>query len=119
MEKIKGGKMRDLSLVLPQVLIKRKSKHDELILYWNLALLVSIIILAVIYLANLNILSTKGYKIRQLEQQIKKLELEQKHLEIESTSLQSINRIESEASKLNFVPSTNVTYIKDSDFALK
>ena len=64
-------------------------------------------------------MGTRGYEIRQLEEQVRTLQAEQKQLQLQSSDLQSINRIQTDAQKLNFVPSTNVTYLKDSDFALK
>jgi len=64
-------------------------------------------------------MGTKGYEIRRLEQQVRQVESEQKNLQIKASDLQSIDRIQTNAQSLNFVPATNITYLKDSDFALK
>jgi len=81
--------------------------------------IVVIVALGLVYLFQLNTLSTKGYEIREVEQEINQLEIQYKHLEHQVSNLQSINRIKQEASLLNFVPASDVTYINASDFALK
>jgi hypothetical protein len=111
--------MRDLTIALTQGAPKRKTKNPAAVFRLNLAILVCTMLIGGTYLFQINILGTKGYEIKQLEQKVKQLESERKHLEMEASSLQSINRIQSEATRLNFVPTTSVTYIKDSDFALK
>ncbi|MBI4049452.1 MAG: hypothetical protein HY395_01380 [Candidatus Doudnabacteria bacterium] len=95
----------------------QKTKYS--ILHLNIFLLVGIVVFGMTYLFEINSLSTKGYKIKQLEQKIKTLEVANKHLEVQAGSLQSISRIQEQAGKLNFVPIGNAAYIKDSDFALK
>lgn len=111
--------MRDLSLALPLGLGKRKSKILESGISTNLILLVIIAMLALSYLFMVNSLGTKGYEIRKMEQQLRSIESTQKNLQVEASDLESINHLQLEAQKLNFVPATNVTYLKDSDFALK
>jgi cell division protein FtsL len=88
-------------------------------LYGNYFLLGAVIVLILVYFFEVTSLGTKGFEIKQLEQQIRVLEQTQKDLQIQASDLQSINRIQAQAAKLNFVPSTNVTYLKASDFALK
>ena len=85
----------------------------------NMFLLILTFLLGIIYLFTVNSLSTKGYDIKKLQQSIAELEIEQKNLQVQTYELQSINRIQTEATKLNFVPAVNVTYIKDADYALK
>ena len=111
--------MRDLTLSIGQTEYIRKPKSPAKILRFNLILLIVITLIGLVYLLEINSLGTKGYQIRQLEVKLKQLEIEQKNLQVQASSLQSINRIEQEAVKLNFVPAGNVTYIKDQDFALK
>jgi len=72
-----------------------------------------------LYLFQINALGTRGYEIRQAEQKIKTLELENKHLQIQASNLTSITRIQEQAQTLNMVPATNVTYLKETDFALR
>lgn len=88
-------------------------------LYLNSAILVFIVVLGLAYLIQLNALSTKGYEIRQQQEAISGLSTEYKHLEMQVSNMQSINRIKQEAAKLNFVPTSGVTYINVSDFVLK
>lgn len=111
--------MRDLTLAIKTSDYIRKPKSSTATLKINLALLVAIVLIGVSYLFQVNALGTKGYQIRQLEVKLDQLQAEQKNLKVQSSSLQSINRIEEEANKLNFVPAGNVTYIKDPNFALK
>jgi cell division protein FtsL len=110
--------MRDLSLTFSQVGTRRKINSLS-VQQLNLAILAAIGILAVTYLFVVTSLGTRGYEIRNLEQQVRTLQETQKHLQLQSSDLQSITRIQTDAAKFNFVPSTSVTYLKDSDFALK
>ncbi|MBI2356409.1 MAG: hypothetical protein HYV13_04365 [Candidatus Doudnabacteria bacterium] len=102
---------------LPAQKIKTKAKYS--IWHLNIVLLFAVLIFGVAYFIEINSLSTKGYKIKQLEQKIKTLEMENKHLEVQASNLQSISRVQEQAIELNFVPIGNATYLKDSDFALK
>lgn len=85
----------------------------------NYMLLGAVIFLGFGYLFMVNSLGTKGYEIRRVEQKIANLEAEKNSLQLDASDLQSIDKIQSHAEKLNLVPSTNVTYIKDANFALK
>ena len=111
--------MRDLSLAIPQGATKRKTKSSVSAYRLNLAILTSIVLLGLTYLFVINSLGTKGYEIQKLDEQARALESQQKNLLMQASDLQSINRIQTEAQKLNFVPAANITYLKDSDFALK
>ena len=110
--------MRDLTLAFPQTQIKRKAGNISSY-HLNVSILAAILLLTLTYLFVVTGLGTKGYEIRKLEQSVRILQEDQKQLQIQSSDLQSITRIQIEAQKLNFVPATSVTYIKDSDFALK
>ncbi len=111
--------MRDLTLAIPSGFTNRKTKTSVSAKILNISILVAIIFFSLAYLFVINAMGTKGYEINKLEAQIRQVEDEQKILQIQASDLQSINRIGTNAQKLNFVPATNVTYIKDSDFALK
>ncbi len=110
--------MRDLSLSIPIGVTKRKTKSTSSYRL-NLAILASTVILGLVYLFVINSLGTKGYDIKKLDQQVRNLEDQQKTLFMQASDLQSINRIQDQAQKLNYVPVNNAIYIKDSDFALK
>ena len=111
--------MRDLSLAIPAGVSRRKTKSAVSSYRLNLAIIASSMILGLVYLFVVNSLGTKGYQIRKLEEQVRVIESDQKNLQLQASDLQSINRIQAEAKQLNFVPNSNVTYLKDADFALK
>lgn len=112
--------MRDLSLALAQPLFRKKTKGDPAsFVHLNLALLALIVACGFLYLFQINALGTRGYEIRQMEQKIKVLQTENKSLQIQSSSLSSITQIQKAAENLNMVPASNVTYLKEADFALK
>jgi len=111
--------MRDLSLAIPSGIAKNKTKSSISTYRLNLALLVSTVFFGLLYLFVINSLGTKGYEIKKLDAQVRQLMADQKNLQLQASDLQSINRIETQAQLLDFVPNTNVTYLKDSDFALK
>jgi len=111
--------MRDLTMAIPSGIAKRKTKSSVSAKILNLSILTGIVLLSLVYLFEINALGTKGYEIKKLEQQVREVEEEQKNLQMRASDLQSINRIQENAQKLNFVPSTNVVYLKDTDFALK
>ena len=112
--------MRDLTLAInQQTIVRKKQANPAGTLRWNLAILASILILGLTYLFQINTLGTRGYNIKNLEQQIKQLELEHKQLEVQSSGLKSITRIQQEAQSRNFVPTSGVNYIQDGDFALR
>jgi cell division protein FtsL len=116
--------MRDLSLTLSQP-FKSKSRGGTSAsgvassLPINLALLSLIVTIGFLYIFQVNTLGTRGYEIRQLEQQVKALDASNKQLQIQSSSLSSITKIQKDAEAFRMVPATNVTYIKDAGFALK
>jgi cell division protein FtsL len=112
-------KMRDLSLAIPQGVVKKKSKTSVSTYRLNLAIVASTVILGLAYLFVINSLGTKGYEIKKLDEQLKDLQASQKTLQMQASDLQSINRIQEEAQKLNYVPVNNAAYLKDTDFALK
>lgn len=111
--------MRDLTLAIPQGFGKRKTKTLDSTTQINLILLSLIVILGLTYLFVINSLSTKGYEIKKLQSQLNQLESEQKSLQVQASNLQSIDHIQQTAKLLNFVPATNVTYVNDSNYALK
>lgn len=110
--------MRDLSLAISTISLKR-GKSSASVHRLNMAILASTVILGLVYLFTISTLATKGYEIKKLEQQLHVLEVEQKSLQLQASDLQSINHIQAEVQRLNFVPVASITYLKDSDFALK
>ncbi|MEJ0021980.1 MAG: hypothetical protein WDN47_05445 [Candidatus Doudnabacteria bacterium] len=111
--------MRDLTLAIPVGFTKKRTGNSVSNKILNLSILVATLCFGFIYLFEINAMGTKGYQIRSLEQQVRQVQEVQKNLQLQTSDLQSINRIQLLAQTLNFVPTTNVTYLKDSDFALK
>ena len=81
---------------------------------WIFALLV---VFGVLYIFQANSLSTKGYEIKQLEQQQAELLEALKRLELEASELKSIESIETQMKTLNMVPVSGVNYVRDRDYA--
>jgi cell division protein FtsL len=111
--------MRDLSLALSEPFFRKKTKSYSSALPINLAVIALIVASGFLYLFQVNALGTRGYEIRQLEQKIKAAQAEHKSLQIHSSSLSSITQIQKDAEGMNMVPASNVTYIKESNFALR
>lgn len=88
---------------------------------FNIGTIVLTLVLALglVYLFLVNSTSTKGYEIKQLEQQLITLKESQKKLEIESATLKSIQNIEQTVKILNLVPSGDVRYVKKPDYAFE
>jgi len=110
--------VRDLSLTVNQV-SKRRGKISVSNSVLNISVLASIGILGLVYLFTINSMGTKGYEIKKLESQMETLQEQQKNLMLQTSNLQSIDRIQEQATKLNFVPTNNVSYLRTADFALK
>jgi cell division protein FtsL len=111
--------MRDLTLAFPVSFTKKRAKNPAQIKILNLSLIAAILVFGLFYLFEINSLGTKGYEIQKLGQQLQQLEQDQKTLQLQASDHQSINLIQEQAQQLNFVPATSVTYLKNSDYALK
>ncbi|MDO8240920.1 MAG: hypothetical protein Q7T51_03010 [Candidatus Moranbacteria bacterium] len=64
------------------------------------------------YLYQVNDIATKGYEIRDLENQIQDLSKESKKMEIREVELRSMYNIEKASQDLNLVNSNDVTYVE-------
>ena len=111
--------MRDLTLSIPGTSARRKVKISGSLRILNLSMLSAIVIFGLVYLFEINTLGTKGFEIKNLQQEIKQLQESQKGLQAQASDMQSIDKISNAAQSLNFVPVTNVTYLKAADYALK
>ena len=80
-------------------------------------LMFALFTLGIIYLMQVNSLSTKGYEIKKLEQRLVELKEANGRLELESRSLKAVETIQSEAKLLNLVPSGGVNYVPGNDYA--
>ena len=63
------------------------------------------------YLYQVNDLATKGYEIRDIENEIKKLKADNEKNKIQEVELKSMHNIEKAAQNLNLVSLKNSTYI--------
>lgn len=79
---------------------------------WGMAVSAALFVLGIVYLFQANSLSTKGYEIKNLEQQVVNLKETNERLELEARSLKSIESIQAQAHLLNFVPSGKVDYMQ-------
>jgi predicted PurR-regulated permease PerM len=70
-----------------------------------------IAVLGLIYLTQTNTVATKGYQIRDLEQQLATLKEENKKLNLQYIEQQSIANISSQVAGLNLVPAGEVEII--------
>ena len=110
--------MRDLSYTLGQTTTKN-SLFTVSAFQINLVLVTCIVLLSLAYLFTINGMASAGMKIKKLDSTITQLELDHNKLELQNSSLQAVSTIQEATAKFNFVPTTNVSYIKDDNFALK
>ena len=110
--------MRDLSSNITQPK-QRKSRGFISTHAVNIFFLLSIAGLGLVYFFSVNELATQGLQIKKVNAQINELEAEHKKLELQNSSLQSVSSTQEASRQLNFVPVTNISYLKDDSFALK
>ncbi|MBI4054171.1 MAG: hypothetical protein HY397_02475 [Candidatus Doudnabacteria bacterium] len=84
----------------------------------SLSLIAMLAIFSFLYLTLVNIRATKGFEIKRLEKRIVDLENSRSALERTAAELQSINQIEQRVNLSDFVPTTNVSYLNPTDYAL-
>lgn len=68
--------------------------------------------LALLYLAQSQSRSTKGYEVKDLEKQKAKIGEQNEELNIHASRLRSIKNIQGDLGKLELVPSREYTYLK-------
>lgn len=76
-----------------------------------------LIVLAFLYLIQVNTFSTKGYEIHNLQKQITRLQEQNKKIAIESSLLQSLSRIEADPQSSIMVPVTQIGYIRTTSLS--
>ncbi|MDO8505676.1 MAG: hypothetical protein Q7S48_03815 [bacterium] len=94
--------MRRISLFV-HFLSKQKS--------WRGMLLLAVAIVGFSYLVSVISISTRGYKMRDLERRADELKLENKKLNLEIAQMQSPARIEEWVKTSGMVASSNVRYV--------
>lgn len=81
---------------------------------------VLLVMLAAVYLYQVNAIATKGYEIKKIESAIQDLQKENQTLQIKEVELKSMYNIEKSVNNLNLVGSPNVSYIEtDGPVAMK
>jgi len=94
--------MRRISLFI-QVLSKQKS--------WRGILLIALVIVGFSYLFSIVSVSTRGYKLHDLEKRIEELKLENKKLNLTVAEMQSPARIAQWVETSGMVAAANVQYV--------
>lgn len=97
--------MRRISLFI-HVLSKQKS--------WRGILLGALIFVGVSYLVSIVSVSTRGYKLHDLETRIEELKLENKKLNLRVAEMQSPARIEAWVRSSGMVAAANVQYVSST-----
>ena len=83
------------------------------------SLLAGLVILAGLgYLVQINGLATKGYQIKELEQQVASLQEVKADLELEALSLQSMDSVKDKVVGLNLVAVGQVEYLNPTPVAV-
>lgn len=80
-----------------------------------MTLLILFCCVSFLYLMLVNARETKGFEIKSLENSISELQKSQRQLEYEAADLQSIQHIQKEMNMSEFVPTTNVSYLKQEN----
>lgn len=79
---------------------------------FNVTALVIMIVLAVVYITQVNASVAKGYVLRDIEGQIRDLTLRNQQLQGEARSLQSLDHVSGAVQLLGMVPAEQPVYIK-------
>lgn len=83
----------------------------------SLTVLAMLIVVSISFVALVNIRVTKGFEINDLEIKIAELEKNNDLLSRRAADYQSIQNIQQRVDLNNFVPTTNVSYLKPADYA--
>ncbi|MDD4995572.1 MAG: hypothetical protein PHW53_03865 [Patescibacteria group bacterium] len=94
--------------------IKRQDTFLKLFKITNLNIVAMILVMIMggFYLVQVNKVTTKGYKIRDLEKKIQAIEDSSRKVELEIAELQSLDSVEERVKTLGMVPVENVRYVK-------
>lgn len=82
---------------------------------FNVLALSSMVILAVVYITQVNTSVAKGYVLRDIEGHIRELTLQNQQLEGEARSLQSLDHVSGAVQLLGLVPAGQPVYIRGVD----
>lgn len=77
----------------------------------HILLAMVIVALGSVYLVQINGLATKGYQIKDLEQQVNDLKLENSDLQLQSLGLQSMDAVKDKVGTLDMVSANSADYL--------
>lgn len=78
-----------------------------------------LLVFGIVYLVQVNTISTKGYDIKKLQQKLSDLKETNKRLELEVSSTKAIQNLETTVKSLNLVPSGAIKYVNQSGYAFE
>lgn len=90
-----------------QIASKRDQSRKKIIY----ALICVIILFSVLYIIQINSITTGGYKIGEYKSEISKLQSENAELELKLSEIQSLGALEEKVKNLKMVKTINVEYI--------
>ncbi len=110
-----GFKKTTLKLFRPQLLEQRKASQSKNKQWkYNVGLLLTVLLFSVVYLVQVNALSTKGYAIRELEKRISLNKKENEHIQMQIIEAQSLGTLQKKIDSLQLVRSERIDYIQPS-----
>ncbi|MBD3282092.1 MAG: hypothetical protein GF387_00550 [Candidatus Portnoybacteria bacterium] len=91
---------------------KTKARKEERVRSTISVILVTLIVLGLFfYILEVNAIAGSGYKMRELNKEIKELEAENKIMQVNISNLRSINNLEEKAQDFEMVEAETVEYV--------
>ena len=84
----------------------------------TITLLGMLLLSGVFYLMLINSRVSKSFQIEELDQRVAELKKDNTRLETQSAGLQSIQNIQKNLDLENYVPTTDVSYLNEQDYAI-
>lgn len=85
---------------------------------FNIVILTLIVLISLLYLAQVNSVAAKGFEIKDLEKRIEELKESNKKLELKVAELRSRGYIGEQIQKLNMVSVSSIDYLSDTSMAV-
>lgn len=79
--------------------------------WWRPLLAVMVVLLGVSYVVELNLISSRGFQARRLEQRLNSLREENRRLNLQVAELQSLTSVGERIQTLGLVPAESVQYL--------
>lgn len=104
----------------PAIIAQRKDGKALIsALSLNLGLLLTLLLVSVFYLVQVNTLSTKGYAIKELTRRIAQEKRQQESLQMKSIEAGSLSALEAKMGKLQMVRTEKIEYLTPTVTALR